>query len=200
MSGRWGLMRDAVAGLVSVSAALLYDLDARQIGIAAWVGTLLGSVAVIYSAFFDDLPDRPARSVRRKMVEAAVAGTLMSLAAVVGPNLWLAQLLQGVHPDHAQLALLSEWTAFAIIIGRSITEHPFLVLPVALELLLRVRQAIAGGEHRSYYVSQSLGELGRFLILGFLLATLHAFNVPSLLSALSLAVLYVPAKILHPKD
>jgi hypothetical protein len=53
---------------------------------------------------------------------------------------------------------------------------------------------------RSWYVTQSLGDLGRFLILAFVLLLFHVLSLPTLAVVITLAVLCIPAEVFRPKD
>lgn len=200
MRWNWGYLRDAGAFVISVAAAFIYDLDAKQVGIAAWVGTLLGGIAIIYLAILiGDAPGKPPRTMLSRIVDALIGGTLVS-AIVIWPNLWLASFAQVVHPDHAELREMPFWKSFPTVIYRALAEHGILVVTLALEQILRVRQAVAQSGDRTLYLTHSLGELGRFLILAFVLLIFHVISAPAFAVVFTLAVLCIPYEVFRPKD
>lgn len=195
MRVRWGYVRDAVAFLASVYLA--HDLDARQLGATAWVGTMLGSIATLYLVIsLNELPGTAGRTLKQRIVETVVGGTFMSLFVLL-PNLFLAGFVPIAHPDYAELKTLPFWKAFPLAIWRPLAAHSLLVFTIALEQVFRIRDGVKNSGDRSYYVTQAFAEFMRFLLLSFLLGILHALHAPSIALVLTLVVLYIPAQIFH---
>jgi hypothetical protein len=195
-----GHVRDALAFIVSVAAAFLYELDARQLGIAAWVATMLGSAASIYlQILIDDPPNSPPRTALKRIFESLIGGTIMSLL-VLGPNLFIATLGQRLHPDYDELHQLPSWQSFAIVVWRSIRDHGLLVGTIAIEIVLRVRQTARERNDRAYSLIACLAEFGRFIVLLFALLILHVLSVPTVAVLATLVILYVPTRVFEPKE